>query len=243
MAVQPHQKYWEILPAPLQEELKGEILQDRSCTCGYWKLDKGSGGSHTYSFHPVRCLGENCSISICCNTSLLTHQGLQYSTVAAPFCLPYPKDIIYVRSLHSYVSLNTQLSTACLHETELGAGKKNTRNYALLFLFLLEEILPNAKIHVCLFSKIINTSSYWGQRSYQKPEGKSRENCLLYDIWHGLQLPVAQEEFELYIQNPQVSSTEAEAQAWRGTVYCINLYAAHKFLCSALHYAPHQAVR
>lgn len=101
-----------------------------------------------------------CSISICCNTSLLTHQGLQYSTVAAPFCLPYPKDIIYVRSLHSYVSLNTQLSTACLHETELGAGKKNTRNYALLFLFLLEEILPNAKIHVCLFSKIINTSSY-----------------------------------------------------------------------------------
>lgn len=143
-----------------------------------------------------------CSISGCCNKSLLTHRGPYYSTVAEQFCQHYPKDIIYIQSLHSYnTSLNTQLSAACEDETELGAGEKNTGNHVLLF--LLGEILPNAKIHVRLFSEIINTSSYWGQRSYQKPEGKSRGNCLLYDIWHGLQLQVARRSLSCMFQIPR----------------------------------------
>lgn len=92
-------------------------------------------------------------------------------------------------------------------------------------------------------SETINILRYWGQWSYQKPEGKSRENCLLYDVSHGLQLPVAQEEFEVYIPNPQISSTATEAQVGRATVYNINLHALHEFFCSALYYATHQADR
>lgn len=94
----------------------------------------------------------------------------------------------------------------------------------------------------CENMKTINTLRYWGQWSYQKPEGKSRENCLLYDIWHGFQLPAAQEEFEVHIPNPQVSFTATETQA-EVTVYHINLHAPQKFLGRAPYYATHQADR
>lgn len=65
----------------------------------------------------------------------------------------------------------------------------------------------------------------------------------MYDVSHGVQLPAAQEKFEVYIPNPQVSSTATEAQAGRVTAYYINLHALHKFFCSALYYAMHQSDR